>query len=654
MKVLPPGTNVGLWVRVSSDGQVRDESPAVHLARARDYADLNGWVVVEVYQLDAVSGASVIDHPEAKRMWRDVEHGRIEGLVFSAVARVGRDLIELLLIEKHLRTHGKYMISTRRGVIDTSTPEGMDSFVTDASRAQSERLELSARIIAGLKTRAKLGQFTASVAPYGYAKIAAGPTGRAKKLEIDPVEGPVRALMYSLFLQHRRLMTVAKILNSRGYRNRAGSEFTFAQIKRILLESSAKGVYYSNRTQGNGSTIKPESEWIAVPCPALVSVEDWERCQAILNGSQRPRRSTVYPYSGLLSCRCGKKMYVRASLDHNRDKERFPPLYKCQGCGDKIHVQKLDVAIGQLFRGFLLGGLPDSAKSEHSQIERQLQGLKTEFKKTTQALRRWAEAYEAGALDLDSFKNYRAPLIERQKNIESEIQRIEAERRTDKEQLAAQARAAEILESAAWSDLYPDEKQALLQEFVQSIVLQAETIQVQLLYTPPFLQLTEPSFAQLHTLTIQRPDRLAMPNDRRAWGYWLHKVRKERGDTARAVSRPNGFDETYMRAWEMLSQVPYPSQIPKIIKYIGFVPWVRSPYAQPTLGAAVRAAREIKGLTQVQLCEQAGIRQASLSMLEKDQGKLSDKAWGALENCLGIEVRRVFQAYLYISVKESN
>ena len=421
--------------------------------------------------------------------------------------------------------------------------------------------------------------------------------------------------------------------------------------KVIDVEQSAKGVYYSNRTQGNGSTIKPESEWIAVPCPALVSVEDWERCSALLSPNQRQRRKTVRPYSGLLSCRCGQKMYTHTSLDHKSGKDRYPPLYKCRGCGDKIHIQKLDMAIGQLFRGFLLDGLPDSARSEHSQAEQQLQGLKVELKKTIQALRRWAEAYETGALDLDSFKNYRVPLIERQKNIESEIQRIEAERRTDKEQLAAQARATEILETAAWSDLDSDEKQALLQEFVQLIVLESETIQVQMLYTPPLLQLTEPGFAQMHTLTIQRPDRLAMPSDRRAWGYWLYRVRKERGDTARAVSRPNGFDETYMRCWEMLSQVPYPSQIPKIIKYIGFVPWVRSPYAQPTLGAAVRAVREIKGLTQVQLCEQAGIRQASISMLEKDQGKLRDKAWEKLEDCLGIEIRRVFQAYLYIGGK---
>lgn len=48
---LPLGTRVGLWIRVSSDSQVRDESPAVHLVRAQEYAEAQGWEVVDIYRL---------------------------------------------------------------------------------------------------------------------------------------------------------------------------------------------------------------------------------------------------------------------------------------------------------------------------------------------------------------------------------------------------------------------------------------------------------------------------------------------------------------------------------------------------------------------------------------------------------------------------
>jgi hypothetical protein len=36
------------------------------------YAELKGWNVIELYDLSGVSGKSVIDHPEAKRMLQDV------------------------------------------------------------------------------------------------------------------------------------------------------------------------------------------------------------------------------------------------------------------------------------------------------------------------------------------------------------------------------------------------------------------------------------------------------------------------------------------------------------------------------------------------------------------------------------------------------
>ena len=50
---------VGIWLRVSTEDQVRGESPETHERRARLYAEAKGWNVVEVYRLDAVSGKTV-------------------------------------------------------------------------------------------------------------------------------------------------------------------------------------------------------------------------------------------------------------------------------------------------------------------------------------------------------------------------------------------------------------------------------------------------------------------------------------------------------------------------------------------------------------------------------------------------------------------
>ena len=52
----PEAKRVGIWVRVSTEDQVRGDSPEVHERRARHYAEAKGWTVAEVYRLDAVSG----------------------------------------------------------------------------------------------------------------------------------------------------------------------------------------------------------------------------------------------------------------------------------------------------------------------------------------------------------------------------------------------------------------------------------------------------------------------------------------------------------------------------------------------------------------------------------------------------------------------
>src|ERR1035438_2354571 len=81
---------VGIWIRVSTEDQARGESPQHHEARAREYAKFNEWSVIEVYDLAGVSGKTVMENAEAKRMIADIKRGHITGLIFSKLARLAR------------------------------------------------------------------------------------------------------------------------------------------------------------------------------------------------------------------------------------------------------------------------------------------------------------------------------------------------------------------------------------------------------------------------------------------------------------------------------------------------------------------------------------------------------------------------------------
>ena len=47
MKTAQVTKRVGIWIRVSTEDQVRGESPEHHERRARAYAEAKGWTVAE-------------------------------------------------------------------------------------------------------------------------------------------------------------------------------------------------------------------------------------------------------------------------------------------------------------------------------------------------------------------------------------------------------------------------------------------------------------------------------------------------------------------------------------------------------------------------------------------------------------------------------
>jgi len=474
------GKRVGIWIRVSTEDQVRGESPETHERRARLYAEAKGWQVIEVYRLDAVSGKTVKDTPEAKQMLADVKSGHITGLIFSKLARLARNTKELLEFADLFREYDADLISLAES-IDTSTPAGRLFYTMIAAMAQWEREEIAARVSASVPIRAKMGKPLGGQAPFGYQ-------WKDKALIVDPAEAPVRKLMYELFREHRRKKTVARILNESGYRTRNGSLFSDTTVVRLLRDSTAKGIRRANYTQTNNKSgaweLKPESEWVLHEVDAVISEDLWNECNAILNAQNKgkpPTKKVVHLFTGLAFCACGEKMYVPSNS----------PKYTCYKCRNKIPVTDLEAVFHEQIKSFFFSDAEITTHLEKADAtiaeKTELLGvLEAERKKITVETDKIYNLYLAGTIDKYGFGDKYHPLADRRRQLDEEIPQAQAGidilkiSHLSQEEIVSDARDL----YTRWPDLPTDEKRQIVEAITERIIVGDNEVEINLFYAP--------------------------------------------------------------------------------------------------------------------------------------------------------------------------
>ncbi len=480
-KPLSGKKRVGIWIRVSTDLKSQEESPQHHEARARHYAEFKNWDIVEVYHLEAFSGKSVMAHPEAQRMIADIRRGHISGLIFTKLARLARNTIELLEFANIFKECDADMISLDES-IDTSTPAGRMFYTLQAAQAQWEREEISARVAASVPIRAKLGKPLGGAAPFGYQ-------WKDRKLVPEPKEAPVRKLIYELFVKLRRRKTVADELNKAGYRTRNGSKFSDTTITRLIQDPTAKGIRRANHTKSLGEgrkwIPKPQDEWVEIPIEPIIDEQLWEEAnrtlQAVRRGTRKPARRSVQLFAGLTFCHCGLKMKVPS----NNAK------YICPSCHNKIATVDLEEIFHLQLKDFLFSpeeivSYLKTADETISAKEELLETLKKEFAKIQLEMKKTYELYLADKLTADGFGILYRPLEERLKEISNEMPDLQSEVDFLKIQHLSSDDIISEFQSLyeRWKTLLPEDKRVIVEHSVERIVIGAGEISIELGYLP--------------------------------------------------------------------------------------------------------------------------------------------------------------------------
>ena len=211
---------IGAIVRVSTDEQALREEGSIknQLIACRRYVDeqnaLHGgrWgVIVDEYVDDGFSGKS-LDRPAMKRALADLNSGKIDTLVFTALDRVLRNKTGWYRLLEYYKDRGVQFISTRQK-IDLSSAIGRAMFGLVLEFGQFEREQTVERVVHSIRERKRRGLYNGGPIPFGLEA-----TEKKGHLLVNPTKQAIANSIIDVLLNESGcLKSTCKIINGRGW-----------------------------------------------------------------------------------------------------------------------------------------------------------------------------------------------------------------------------------------------------------------------------------------------------------------------------------------------------------------------------------------------------------------------------------------------------
>lgn len=206
--------SAGLYARISVETEEKREADTIgtQIQLLRDFSSEHEDIsVFDVYCDDNISGTSFA-RPEFSRLMNDVRDGRVNCIIVKDLSRLGRNYLESgEYIEMVFPFFGVRFIAVTDG-FDTKSQQADISVQLKNLMNESYARDISKKISSAHRTLARQGKFTASHAPYGYAR---DPKDKYHLIP-DPKTAPVVREIFQMVAEGNTLHYVATTLNARG------------------------------------------------------------------------------------------------------------------------------------------------------------------------------------------------------------------------------------------------------------------------------------------------------------------------------------------------------------------------------------------------------------------------------------------------------
>lgn len=367
---------VAFYGRYSSSNQT-EQSIEGQLHVCEQYAAENDLQIAAQYTDRAISGKSD-NRPQFQKMIADSASGAFHAVLVYKLDRFARNRYDSALYKKKLRDNGVRVISATEQITDS--PEGIIMEGLLEAMDEYYSAELARKMKRGIHESVRKGKFIQKTPPFGY-KLTAEHT-----LALDPDTAPISAEIFRRYDAGETIGQIAAWLNGLGFRKASGKPWSPMNVSRHLHHTVCKGEYHYGDFEG------------AMPCPAVVDAELFDRVQERLSASaQRRRKRGDYSYllTGKLVCaHCGRFVCGTTSAKLH--------YYKCRICNlpsiraDYLHEKVLN-ALAEYLTADKVSALAAAAYAEYSAeqptdtrpaLEKEIRSVEAQLQNATQAILR--------------------------------------------------------------------------------------------------------------------------------------------------------------------------------------------------------------------------------------------------------------------------
>lgn len=347
---------IAAYCRVSTEKESQLDSLENQKIFFREYAEKNGYELVNIYADEGVSGRQMKKRTAFLRMLEDAEKGYFQTVAVKDISRFARNTVDFLKAVRFLKTHGIDV----RFLSGNQTVLGDSEFVLTVfgALAQEESANLSRRVKFGKKISAQKGRVPNVI--YGYDRID------SFQLKINPYEAEtVRRIFFLYSSGEYGLRKIADILNCENIPTKRGYEWNAKTVRRILTNPLYCGELVNRRFEVvdflSGQIKKlPESENLHHTRPdfAIVQKNDFDKVSTLIAtrrkefSSHSARHSAKNPYSTVIKCTSCKSSFIRRVYNSKI-------VWRCsgrdrKGCRNLLNIdqRELDTAIRNYIADF--------------------------------------------------------------------------------------------------------------------------------------------------------------------------------------------------------------------------------------------------------------------------------------------------------------